>query len=156
LAAGAVRTTIALLTLLAAAVIAVIFPPVFAWLGWARARWSLVVPVIVAENVSYATASTRATLLARTAHGRLGRVWLVHRLVLFASLLPLASLIGFVTSLSGTQRWTLITLSVATFLIAAIFAEIVESAARVVGYMDQRCRREAFDLVLPGYPVAAS
>jgi hypothetical protein len=40
-------------------------------------------------------------------------------------------------------------------LMAALFAEVVESSAGVVSYVDRRCRREAFDLRVPGYPVAA-
>jgi hypothetical protein len=92
------QTVLALATLALTVVVAALFPPALAALGWVRARWSLVPSVIVAEQLSYRAAAARSVLLVRPAFGALGRQWLAHRLVLLVALLPMAGASVFIVT----------------------------------------------------------
>ncbi|MCX4096569.1 hypothetical protein [Nocardia sp. alder85J] len=125
-------------------------PPALVWLGWLRARQFTAVPVLFEEGGPAAVAVRRAKTLSAGAQWRLARLSWTLRLVSLLLMPPLIGLMYFVSSISGTHRWPIIALAVATVLILLALVEMVESAARVLAYVDRRCRREAWDVRLPG------
>jgi hypothetical protein len=123
--------------------------PAVVWLAWLRARRMLVVPVLFEERVSHRVAVMRASLLVAGAEWQLVGLWLSLRLLLAVLVLPMIGIPLFVADFSGTHRWAVIALLTAGFLLIAGFAEVAESATRVVTYIDRRCRREAWDVRIP-------
>ncbi|WP_245717807.1 hypothetical protein [Nocardia miyunensis] len=117
--------------------------------GWLRARRMCVVPVLFAESASYGGAVGRAKILAAGAEWRLTGLWSSLRALLLGVAVPLLGLPLFVSNFSGTHRWAVIVLATASVLLIAAFAEVVDSATSVVGYIDRRCRREAWDVRIP-------
>ncbi|WP_280427126.1 hypothetical protein [Nocardia brasiliensis] len=64
--------------------------------------------------------------------------------------MPLLGIPFYLSDFSGTRRWAVIVLLTSGVLLIAAFGEIAESATRVVGYVDRRCRREGLDIHVPG------
>ncbi len=118
-------------------------------LGWLRARRLTVAPVLFAEPVSYGDAVGRAKILAAGAEWRLAWLWLALRALLLMLVVPLVGAVLFVANFSGTHRWTVIVLATTGALAIAAFAEVMDAASSVIGYVDQRCRREGWDVRIP-------
>ncbi|MFF0489179.1 hypothetical protein ACFYTQ_09160 [Nocardia sp. NPDC004068] len=123
--------------------------PAVVWLGRLRATRCTTVPVLFAENAPYRIAATRAKVLAAGGEWQLAGIWLYHRGLLAVLVVPLLGIPLFLSDFSGTHRWAMITLTVTVVLTLATFAELVDSTTRLVAYVDRRCRREAWDIVLP-------
>ncbi|MGW0250109.1 hypothetical protein ACWDYH_26135 [Nocardia goodfellowii] len=119
------------------------------FLGRWRARHYVAVPVIAAERADRGTAAGRTKLLVAGKEWSLTGVWLTHRGLLLLLLLPLLGLGLFVADFSGTRMWTVVTLTTSAALLFLAFGEMVESATRVVSYLDLRCRREGLDIRIP-------
>lgn len=128
---------------------AIIFPFGLIAVGWLRAPWFVAMPVVFAENARTRMANSRSRQLIRTAGRRIGGVWLLTRLILLVLVLPVLSIPLYLSTYSGTEFWSLVALTSTTILIGAMFTEVVESATRVVCYLDCRCRREALDITVP-------
>lgn len=124
--------------------------PALAWLGWLRSRRCLSTPVLFEHPMRYRDTIARAKTLAAGAEWRLAGLWSCLRGLLLVLVVPLAGLTLFVAKISGTHRWAAIVLITAAVLLVAALAEVVESAADVVGYVDRRCRREGWDIRIPG------
>jgi hypothetical protein len=114
-----------------------------------RGRRLAVVPVLFAEPASYRIAVRRAKILAARAEWRLAGLWFALRALLLVLVVPLVGLPLFVSNFSGTHRWAAIVLATAGVLLMAAFAEVLDAAASVIGYLDRRCRREAWDIRIP-------
>ncbi|MEV6274739.1 hypothetical protein [Nocardia sp. NPDC051832] len=119
------------------------------FIGRWRARQYVGVPVIFAERADRATAAGRTKLLVAGKEWSLTGVWLAHRGLLLLLMLPLLGLALFITDFSGTRMWTVVTLVTSVTLLFLAFGEMVESATRVVAYLDVRCRREGLDIRIP-------
>ncbi|MBF6328670.1 hypothetical protein IU452_09070 [Nocardia transvalensis] len=126
--------------------------PAAVWLGWLRARRFVVVPVLFAESVPLGTAAARSKVLAGGGEWQLAWVWLYLRLLPVVLLVPLLGVLLFISDYSGTHRWAVIALATSATLLIGAFAEVVDSATRVVSYVDRRCRREAWDVRIPATP----
>ncbi|MEU0542409.1 MYXO-CTERM sorting domain-containing protein [Nocardia sp. NPDC005978] len=120
------------------------------WLAWLRARRSLTLPVIFDDSAPYKAATARSRLLTGGTEWQLVGVWLYLRALMVVLLVPLFALWNYVSDISGTRRWTVTVLIITISLLMIAFAEMVESAAQVVAYVDRRCRREAWDIRVPG------
>jgi hypothetical protein len=142
-------TLVAAGVLAAGALLVLTLIPAVIWLAWLRARRLLTVPVLLAEGVPYSAVGARATLLAAGSEWQLVGLWLYLRFLVGVLAVPLLGIPLFVSDYSGTHRWAFITLATAWFLLVAAFAEVVESATRVLVYVDRRCRREAWDIRIP-------
>lgn len=118
-------------------------------LGLLRARYLVAVPVLIAERATARTALARAGLLSGNFRMQRAGVWFCRQLVYTVLMAPLLGLALFVSDISGTHRWPFLLLLTGTALLTAAFTEIVESSARVVGYLDLRCRREGLDIRVP-------
>ncbi|MFI5778485.1 hypothetical protein [Nocardia sp. NPDC051570] len=127
--------------------------PAIVWLGWLRARWFAVLPVLFEEGVPYRAAAGRAKVLAAGAEWQLAWLWLALRGLLVVLTVPLLGIPLFLSDFSGTHRWAVIVLATAAALLISAFAEVVDSATRVVSYVDRRCRREAWDIHIPSGPM---
>ncbi|MGW1739537.1 hypothetical protein ACWCPQ_12075 [Nocardia sp. NPDC001965] len=125
------------------------FPCCLLWLAWLRARHLVAVPVLFAEGAGAAAALARSGLLTGNLRMRRAGVWICRHLLFAVLLAPLLGLVLFVGDISGTHRWAFLVLVTAAGLLSAAFAEIVECAARVVSYLDLRCRREGADIRIP-------
>ncbi|WP_280464016.1 hypothetical protein [Nocardia carnea] len=123
----------------------------FCWFGlaWLRARHLVAAPVLFAENAPARAALARAGVLTGTLRMQRTGVWICRQLVYAVLTAPLLGLALFVSDISGTHRWPFLVLITGTGLLLAAFTEIVESGARVVGYLDLRCRREGMDIRIP-------
>lgn len=117
--------------------------------AWLRGRRLTVVPVLFAEPTSYGGAVGRAKTLAAGAEWRLAGLWLALRALVLVLAVPLLGLPLFVSNFSGTHRWAAIALVTAGVLLIGAFAEVVDAATSVIGYLDRRCRREAWDVRIP-------
>ncbi|MEU1984670.1 hypothetical protein [Nocardia sp. NPDC019395] len=115
-------------------------------LAWLRARHLVAAPVVFAERTTARTALARSGLLTGSLRMQRTGVVICQRLVLALLTAPLLGLALFVEDISGTHRWPFLILITTTGLVLVVFAEIVESSARVVGYLDLRCRREGMDI----------
>ncbi|MBF6173553.1 hypothetical protein [Nocardia blacklockiae] len=123
--------------------------PALAWWSWLRGRRGLATPVLFEERVRYRGAMDRAKTLAAGSEWRLAGVWLCLRGLVLVLVVPLGGLTLFVAEFSGTHRWAAIVLLTATALLTATLAEVFESAADVVSYVDRRCRRDGWDIRIP-------
>lgn len=119
------------------------------WLARIRAQSFLILPLIVAEQLPFASARRRSKDLMRGAAGRFGWAWLALRalLLLFVPLLVVAATI--ISDFSGTGRWAAVMLLSAVVLGLAALTGTLDGVMRVLGYVDRRCRREAADIKLP-------
>lgn len=122
------------------------------WFGlaWLRAQHLVAAPVLFAEQTTARTALGRAGLLTGTLRMQRTGVWICRQLVYTVLTAPLLGLALFVSDISGTHRWPFLVLLTGTGLLLAACTEIAESSARVVGYLDLRCRREGMDIRIPG------
>ncbi|MFI5714920.1 hypothetical protein [Nocardia sp. NPDC051750] len=118
-------------------------------LAWLRARHLVAAPVLFAERTQARTALARSGLLTGSLRMQRAGVWICQRLLFALLAAPLLGFVQFVSDYSGTHRWSFLVLLTATVLVLVAFAEVVESSARVVGYLDLRCRREGMDIRIP-------
>lgn len=125
------------------------FPFCLLWLAWLRARHLAAAPVLFAEGVGARAALARSGLLTGDLRWRRTGLWLCQRLLFALLTAPLLGSVLFLSDITGTHRWATLVLLTATALLLVSFAEVVESAARVVGYLDLRCRREGADIRIP-------
>ncbi|RMI34135.1 hypothetical protein [Nocardia stercoris] len=119
------------------------------WLSWLRAQQFVTVPVLFAEQLPLGQARDRSKLLVSGAGWRLAGIWLYLRVLTVVLTVPLAGIPFFLSRYTGTHRWTVTVLVVCAVLTAVAVAETIESATRVVAYVDRRCRREAWDITIP-------
>lgn len=120
--------------------------PAVIWLARVRGtRWPIV-PVLFAESTPYAAAVRRAKLLATGRVMPLAGLWLYLRGVLLVLAVPVAGLLGFLSDISGTHRWAVVTLLSGAALLISAFAAAVDAATAVVVYLDRRCGREGLDI----------
>ncbi|MEU7221362.1 hypothetical protein [Nocardia iowensis] len=127
------------------------FPLGVIWLAWLRAKRFVAVPVIFVERASYRAAVARSKMLAAGADWQTAGLWLYQRCLLVLLCVPLLGIPWYLRDFSGTQRWAVIVLLTGGVLLIAAFGEVVESATRVVSYVDRRCRREGMDIRIPGH-----
>ncbi|MGX1804778.1 hypothetical protein ACWIGI_03610 [Nocardia sp. NPDC055321] len=120
------------------------------WLAWLRARRSLMLPLIFDESAPYKLAVMRSRVLTGGTEWQLVWVFMYLRALMVVLLVPLFALWNYVSDITGTRRWTVTVLLITLALLMVAFAEMVESAAQVVAYVDRRCRREAWDIRVPG------
>lgn len=127
----------------------VAYPCCLLWLAWLRARHLAAVPVLFAEGAGAGAALSRSGALVANLRARRTGLWICQRLLFALLMAPLLGLVLFVGDISGTHRWAFLVLVTVAGLLLAAFTEIVESSARVVGYLDLRCRREGADIRIP-------
>ncbi|WP_244467372.1 hypothetical protein [Nocardia vulneris] len=120
------------------------------WLGRLRAKRFVAVPVLFVEQTPHRGAVARSKLLVAGADWQFTWLWVAHRCLLALLCVPLLGIPFYLSDFSGTRRWAVIVLLTSGVLLIAAFGEIVESATRVVGYVDRRCRREGLDIHVPG------
>ncbi|MEV6096355.1 hypothetical protein [Nocardia sp. NPDC051981] len=125
-------------------------PPAVIWLAWLRGRRFTLVPTIFDQSATYGVAARRAKLLAGGTEWQLVGLWLYLRGLLLVLVVPLLALPQFTAQFSGTRRWTVTVLIITATLLIVAVAELVESSTQVVTYVDRRCRREAWDIQVPG------
>ncbi|WP_405134091.1 hypothetical protein [Nocardia sp. NBC_01388] len=126
------------------------FPFAVIWLLWLRARRFTTVPAIFDESATFRIATLRTKLLMSGSDWQIVGLLISLRGLLLVLVVPLLALPQFISGFSGTHRWTVTVLIVTVALIMVAFGEMVESAAQVVTYVDRRCRREAWDIRVPG------
>ncbi|WP_280213483.1 hypothetical protein [Nocardia cyriacigeorgica] len=152
---GSLFTLVGVAVLGLGTVLIIGLPFALLWLGWLRANRFVAVPVIFAEGANHRTAVARSKLLIAGAQWPTVWLWLCLRALLLLTALPLLGIPWFLSDFSGTHRWAVIVLTTSAVLLIVAFGEIVESATRVVVYVDRRCRREGMDIRLPApAPVA--
>lgn len=127
----------------------VTYPCCLLWLAWLRARHLAAVPVLFAEGAGAGAALSRSGVLVANLRARRAGLWLCQRLLFTLLVAPLLGLVLFVGDISGTHRWAFLVLVTVAGLLLGAFTEIVESSARVTGYLDLRCRREGADIRIP-------
>lgn len=125
------------------------YPFCLLWLAGLRASRSAAVPVLFAEGAGAQAAFARSGLLTGDLRWRRAGLWICQRLLFALLTAPLAGSVLFLSDITGTHRWATLVLLTATALLLVAFVEVVESAARVVGYLDLRCRREGADIRIP-------
>ncbi len=125
------------------------YPFCLLWLAWLRARRSAAVPVLFAEGTGARAALARSGLLTGDLRWRRAGLWICRQLLFALLVAPLVGSVLFLSDITGTHRWATLVLLTTTALLLGAFVEIVESAARVVGYLDLRCRREGADIRIP-------
>ncbi|WP_245998606.1 hypothetical protein [Nocardia pseudobrasiliensis] len=123
--------------------------PAIVWLSWLRAKRFAVLPVLFEEGGGYRAAVARAKILAVGAEWQIAGLWLYLRGLLLVLVVPVLGIPLFLSDFSGTHRWAVIVLVTAAALLIVTFTEVVDSATRVVAYVDRRCRREAWDIRIP-------
>ncbi|MFC9994490.1 hypothetical protein [Nocardia sp. NPDC127526] len=124
-------------------------PLALLWLLWLRARQFATVPAIFDESAAYRIAAARSKLLVSGAEWRLVGVLMYLRGLVLVLLVPFLVVPGLFSDIAGTRRWTVTVMLIVLGLFLVAFAEMVESAAQVVSYVDRRCRREAWDIRWP-------
>lgn len=127
----------------------VTYPCCLLWLAWLRARHLAAVPVLFAEGAGAGAALSRSGVLVANLRARRAGLWICQRLLFTLLVAPLLGLVLFVGDISGTHRWAFLVLVTVAGLLLGAFTEIVESSARVTGYLDLRCRREGADIRIP-------
>ncbi|MFE3441754.1 hypothetical protein ACFXNW_01840 [Nocardia sp. NPDC059180] len=146
---GSLFTLVGVAVLGFGSLLIITFPFAVLWLAWLRAKRFVAVPVIFAEGTSHRDAVARSKLLVDGANWPTALLWLSVRALLVLMALPLLGIPWLVSDFSGTHRWAVIVLTTSAVLLIVAFGEIVESATRVVAYVDRRCRREGMDIRLP-------
>lgn len=145
-----VFTLVALGVLTLGAPLIVTFPMAVIWLAWLRGRRFTTVVVIFEESAAYRPAAARAKLLAAGSEWQTVGIWLYHRFLLALVIaLPIFTLWGFLSGIFGTHRWSVTVVLICLAMCVLAFGEVVESATRVVSYVDRRCRREGWDIAVP-------
>ncbi len=127
----------------------IVYPLCLLGLAWLRAGHLVAVPVLFAERTTARIALARAGLLTGSSRMQRTGLWICQRLVFALLIAPLGGFALFVSDFSGTHRWPFLVLFTATALLLVAIAELMESSARVVGYLDLRCRREGMDIRIP-------
>lgn len=143
-------TLVGIGVLLLGAPLLITLPLAAIWLCWLRARKFTLLPVVFDESATYRPAALRAKILAAGSEWQLVGLLLYLRGLLLVLIVPLLALGQTVSGVSGTHRWTVTVLIIAFALLVIALAEMVESATQVVVYVDKRCRREAWDITVPG------
>lgn len=128
------------------------YPCCLLWLAWLRARHLAAAPVLFAEGITARAALARSGSLVGNLRTQRAGLWICQRLLFALLAVPVLGLMLFLSDFSGTHRWAFLILLTTTALLLVSFAEIVESSARVVGYLDLRCRREGLDIRIPAPP----
>ncbi|WP_324190210.1 hypothetical protein [Nocardia cyriacigeorgica] len=146
---GSLFTLVGLAVLGLGTVLIIGVPFALLWLGWLRANRFVTVPVIFAEGANHRAAVARSKLLIAGTQWPTVWLWLCVRALLLLTALPLLGIPWFLSDFSGTHRWAVIVLTTSAVLLIVTFGEVVESATRVVVYVDRRCRREGMDIRLP-------
>ncbi|WP_330184113.1 hypothetical protein OHB26_11170 [Nocardia sp. NBC_01503] len=145
----------AMYTLIGIGVLAIGAPLMFTvpfaviWLLWLRARRFATVPAIFDESVTYRIGTLRSKLLTFGTQWQLVGLLLYLRGLLIVLIVPLLTLPQFAAGITGTRRWAVTVLLITAGLLFIALAELVESAAQVVAYVDRRCRREGWDIEIP-------
>ncbi len=142
-------TLVGLGVLAVGGVLIVTLPLAAIWLGWLRARRWVAAPVLFAEHTSHRHGVARAKLLAEGAEWSITGLWIAQRALYGLLAIPLLAIPLFVSDFSGTHRWPVIVLATSAVLLLTAFGEVVEASARVVCYVDRRCRREGMDIRIP-------
>ncbi|MEV0356082.1 hypothetical protein AB0H71_08455 [Nocardia sp. NPDC050697] len=122
------------------------------WLAYLRARYYLVIPLLLGEQLPYAAAVARSRLLADRASWSLAWLWICRMLLLTVLAVPLLAIPLYLSDYTGTHRWAVILLITGGALLIAAIGELIDAAGRVVCYVDRRCRREGWDIVVAGGP----
>ncbi|MEU4315177.1 hypothetical protein [Nocardia sp. NPDC024068] len=125
------------------------YPLLILLLAWLRAIHSVAEPVLFAERTTAGAALKRSAMLSRPLRARRAGLRICLHLLFAVLIVPLLGLMLFAGDISGTHRWPFLILVTTGALLLVAFAEVVEAAARVVGYLDLRCRREGFDIRIP-------
>ncbi|MFC8043730.1 hypothetical protein [Nocardia sp. NPDC057353] len=120
------------------------------WLAYLRARYYLVIPVLLDERRPYRAAVARSRLLADRASWSLAWLWIFRMLLLAVLAVPLLAIPLYLSDFTGTRRWAVILLITGGVLLIAAIGELIDAAGRVVCYVDRRCRREGLDIVVAG------
>ncbi|WP_227978966.1 hypothetical protein [Nocardia spumae] len=123
--------------------------PATIWLGRVRGRRWSVAPILFAESVPYSTAVARSKLLAAGRVMPLAGLWIYLRAVLLVLAVPVGGLLGYLSDISGTHRWAVVTLLSGAALLISAFAAAVDAATGVVVHLDRRCGREGADIRIP-------
>jgi len=136
--------------LVGGSILIVTYPFALIWLGYLRAGRFVAVPVIFVERTTHAGAVARSKLLVEGAQSSITGLWLACRALLVPIAVPLFGIPWYLADFTGTHRWQVIVLLTSAALLIIAFGEVVESATRVVSYVDRRCRREGLDIRVPG------
>ncbi|MFC3963808.1 hypothetical protein [Nocardia jiangsuensis] len=120
------------------------------WLAYLRARYYLVIPLLLGERLPYGAAVARSRLLADRASWSLAWLWICRMLLLTVLAVPLFAIPLYLSDYTGTRRWAVILLITGGVLVIAAIGELIDAAGRVVCYVDRRCRREGLDIVVTG------
>jgi hypothetical protein len=143
-------TLVGIGVLVVGSVLIISYPFALAWLGYLRAGRFVAVPVIFVERTTHAGAVARSKLLVDGAQWSTAGLWFCGRAMLVLVAVPLLGIPYYLADFTGTHRWQVIVLATSAALLIIAFGEVVESATRVVSYVDRRCRREGLDIRLPG------
>ncbi|RJO77041.1 hypothetical protein D5S18_12690 [Nocardia panacis] len=119
------------------------------WLSYLRAGRFVALPVQFIEGGGHAVAVSRSKLLTSGMVGPTAGLWLVQRLLMGLTAVPLLGIPLYLSDFTGTHRWAVLTLITSAILLITAFGEVSESATRVVCYIDKRCRREGLDIRVP-------
>ncbi|MET8873652.1 hypothetical protein [Nocardia sp. NPDC004604] len=136
--------------LVGGSILIITYPLALIWLGYLRAGRFVAVPVIFVERTTHAGAVARSKLLVEGAQSSITGLWLACRALLVLIAVPLLGIPWYLADFTGTHRWQVIVLLTSAALLIIAFGEVVESATRVVSYVDRRCRREGLDIRVPG------
>ncbi|MFD3595427.1 hypothetical protein ACFWU5_22105 [Nocardia sp. NPDC058640] len=136
--------------LLLGSILIITYPLALIWLSNVRARRFVTEPVIVAEGVGFGVAVGRSKELMHGAVWSTAGLWLTQRLLFAALAVPAFGIPFFLTDVSGTHQWAVITLLVGGCLLVVVVSEIVEANSRVLCYISRRCVREGLDIRIPG------
>lgn len=136
--------------LVGGSILIITYPLALIWLGYLRAGRFVAVPVIFVERTTHAGAVARSKLLVEGAQSSITGLWLACRALLVLIAVPLLGIPWYLADFTGTHRWQVIVLLTSAALLIITFGEVVESAMRVVSYVDRRCRREGLDIRIPG------
>lgn len=143
-------TLVGIGVLVVGSILIITYPFALIWLGYLRAGRFVAVPVIFVERTTHAGAVARSRLLVDGAQSSIAGLWFAGRALLVLVAIPLFGIPWYLTEFVGTHRWPVIVLLTSAALLIIAFGEVVESATRVVSYVDRRCRREGLDIRVPG------
>lgn len=143
-------TLIGLGVLVPGAVLVLTYPFALLWLAFLRGRRVVVEPVILAEQLAHGAAVRRSKELTDGAGSTMAGMWLCQRLLFALLAVPLFGVPFYLSEFTGTHRWAVTGLLIGGTLLVTVIAEIIESAGRVVVYVDRRCARDGMDIRIPG------